>query len=214
MGSSFNLRLQVCTELWARGFPLSFEVFCNTDSARNHEITTSGWFTSWLTHKWPIHHGGKKRGIVLVLLHFVKSSKHISQRWHSFFHCSFLLLQWAMSDFPRNCDCVLFFIQFFLNSHRSIYKFFYFFWKPEVTRRISQLLLVAQEKRGSFVFVNFAFHVWEHDFIIQPVSCCKWDFHFLFSCRWRLRQTQTSVTRWIDGTWSLCKQKYFSVSFF
>ena len=112
------------------------------------KITTSGWFTSWHTHKWPIHHGGKKRGIVLVLLHFVKSSKHISQRWHSFFHCSFLLLQWAMSDFPRNCDCVVFFIQFF--KFTSIYLQHFFFWKPEVTR----LLLVAQEKRGSFVFVN------------------------------------------------------------
>ena len=92
--------------------------------------------------------------------------------------------------------------------------FFIFFRKLKVTRRIPQLLLVVQEKRGSFVFVRFVFHVWEHDFIVQLVSCCMWDFHFLFSFRWRLRQTQTSATRWIDGTWSLCKQKYFSDSFF
>ena len=56
--------------------------------------------------------------------------------------------------------------------------------------------------------------MWEYDFIIQPVSCSVWDFHFQFSFRWRLRQTQTSATRWIDGTWNLRKQKYFSVSFF
>ena len=93
--------------------------------------------------------------------------------------------------------------------------FFIFFRKLRVTRRIPQLLLVVQEEeRGSFVFVRFVFHVWEHDFIVQLVSCCMWDFHFLFSFRWRLRQTQTSATRWIDGTWSLCKQKYFSDSFF
>ena len=157
MGSSFNLRLQVCTELWARGFPLSFEVFCKTDSARNHEITTSGWFTSWLTHKWPIHHGGKKRGIVLVLLHFVKSSKHISQRWHSFFHCSFLLLQWAMSDFPRNCDCVLFFIQFFFKFTSIYLQNFLFFLEARSDEEDLPATAGRARKKRILCFWKFCF---------------------------------------------------------
>ena len=125
----------------------------------------------------------------------------------------FSFVTMRISDFPKESWSCGIFLFNFLNSHRSIFDIIIFFRKPKVTRRIPQLLLVVQEKESPF-FVSFIFHVWEHDFIVQVASCCIWDFHFLFSFRWRLRQTQTSVTRWIDGTWSLCKQKYFSVSFF
>ena len=125
---------------------------------------------------------------------FCKRSKYISRRWHSFFRSSLLLLQRAYQTFPENRDRVVFLYLIFL-IHTDLFSIFLiFFRKPKVTRRIPQLLLVVQEKESPF-FVNFIFH-------------------FLFSFRWRLRNTQTSVTRWIDGTWSLCKQKYFSVSFF
>ena len=178
----------------------------------NHQLR----YTSWYIHnllKGTIYYGGKKRGIVLILSHFVKRSKYISRRWHSFFHSSFLLLQRAYQTFPENRDRVVFLYLIFL-IHTDLFSIFLiFFRKPKVTRRIPQLLLVVQEKESPF-FVSFIFHVWEHDFIVQVASCCIWDFHFLFSFRWRLRQTQTSATRWIDGTWSLCKQKYFSDSFF
>ena len=127
----------------------------------------------------------------------------------------FLLLQWVYQHFPESRNHVVFLYLFFSTRIDLFSIFFIFFRKLRVTRRIPQLLLVVQEEeRGSFVFVRFVFHVWEHDFIVQLVSCCMWDFHFLFSFRWRLRQTQTSATRWIDGTRSLCKQKYFSFFFF
>ena len=132
---------------------------------------------------------------------------------HSFIALFFVT--WAYQHFPESLNHVVFLYLIFSTRIDLFSIFFIFFRKLRVTRRIPQLLLVVQEEeRGSFVFVRFVFHVWEHDFIVQLVSCCMWDFHFLFSFRWRLRQTQTSATRWIDGTWSLCKQKYFSDSFF
>ena len=174
----------------------------------NHQL-----LVHFMIHTPPITVALWRKERVLILSHLVKKSKYISRRWHSFFHSSFLLLQRAYQTFPENRDRVVFLYWIFL-IHTDLFSIFLiFFRKPKVTKRIPQLLLVVQEKESPFL-VSFIFHVWEHDFIVQVASCCISDFHFLFSFRWRLRQTQTSVTRWIDGTWSLCKQKYFSVSFF
>ena len=179
----------------------------------NHQL----WYTSWHIHNILKDHSlwRKETRYCFNFITFCKEEEvHFSALTFILPSLSFLL-QWAYQHFPESLNHVVFLYLIFSTRIDLFSIFFIFFRKLRVTRRIPQLLLVVQEEeRGPFVFVRFVFHVWEHDFIVQLVSCYMWDFHFLFSFRWRLRQTQTSATRWIDGTWSLCKQKYFSFFFF
>ena len=112
----------------------------------NHQLQ----YTSWYIHnllKWTIHYGGKKRGIVLILSHFVKRSKYISRRWHSFFHRSFFCYNEHISISQRVVIMWYFCVKFFqLASIYFRYSLIIFFRKLRVTRRIPQLLLVVQEE--------------------------------------------------------------------
>ena len=67
----------------------------------------------------------------------------------------FFLLQWAYQHFLESLNHVVFLYLTFSTRIDLFSIFFIFFRKLKVTRRIPQLLLVVQEKRGSFVFCTF-----------------------------------------------------------
>ena len=55
-----------------------------------------------------------------------KEQVYISRHWHSFFHCTFLLLQWAYQTFPESRDRVVFLYLIFL-IYTDLFSTFFLF---------------------------------------------------------------------------------------
>ena len=91
----------------------------------NHQLR----YTSWYIHnllKGTIHYGGKKRGIVLILSHFVKRSKYIFLATGTHSSIALFFCYNEHIRLSQRVVIVWFFVFNFFNLHQSIFDILYF----------------------------------------------------------------------------------------